>query len=321
MTLEKMCFLSLLACGLSALATAFWISFSRKKALGQPIRKEGNQAHYKKAGTPTMGGLAFSLLFLVLYLLFNGISRHSFLILASCLAFGGIGFLDDWKKIRKKENEGLTPRQKLLLQFALAGFLVLFAYVTDPMVKKQAIPFFSTRWNLSIFWIPILAFILVGTVNAVNLTDGLDGLCAGVSLPIFLTLALLSLTGLVLYPEVALAGMLFSGLLLGFLFFNSHPASVFMGDTGSMAIGGALCGMLLVLNRLPFLLILGGVYLLEALSVLLQVAYFKKTGGKRIFLMSPIHHHFELKGYAEEKVTVAFTAMSFLLCLVTILLW
>lgn len=311
----------LLAAFLSATATYFWIRFSRKESLGQEIREEGNKAHYKKKGTPTMGGVAFTAVFLLL-LLFFGKGNVATLLIALCtLGFGAIGFLDDWEKVKKRESEGLTPRQKLLLQFAFAAVLLAVNYFFFPAMATQTIPFFGWQWKIGLLSIPLLAFIMVGTVNAVNLTDGLDGLCAGVSLPVFFTIAFLSHLTVANEDGVATAAMLFAGVLVGFLFFNSHPASLFMGDTGSMAIGGALSAMLMVTNRLPFLLVLGGIYFVEALSVIIQVAYFKRTGGKRIFLMSPIHHHFELKGYPEEKVTVAFSLVSILLCLLTVRVW
>lgn len=311
----------ILAALVSAAGTYCWIRFSKKESLGQEIREEGNKAHYKKKGTPTMGGVAFTAVFLLL-LLFCGKGNVATLLIAICtLGFGAIGFLDDFEKVKKRESEGLTPRQKLILQFAFAVVLLSIHYFFTPEMAIQRIPFFGWQWHIGLLSIPLLAFIMVGTVNAVNLTDGLDGLCAGVSLPVFLTLAFLSQQTVLGQERAGLASILFAGVLVGFLFFNSHPASLFMGDTGSMAIGGALTAILMVMNRLPFLIVLGGIYLMEALSVILQVAYFKRTGGKRIFLMSPIHHHFELKGYPEQKVTAAFSLVSILLCLLTVWIW
>ncbi len=318
---SRLALFGLVAIFISIPATSAWIYYSKQESLGQEIREEGNKAHYKKQGTPTMGGVAFTLVFLLLLFLCAGFSKWTLIIAAGTLGFGGIGFLDDLQKVRKHESEGLTPRQKLILQFVFSALLIMVVYLIDPSVGTQKIPLIGINLHLSVLWIPVLAFIMVGTVNAVNLTDGLDGLCGGVSIPVFLTIALLAINnpfgGAV--PEIA--AVLFAGVLVGFLFYNSHPAALFMGDTGSMAIGGALTAILLVMNRMPYLLILGGVYLVEALSVMIQVAYFKRTGGKRIFLMSPIHHHFELKGYAEEKVTAAFTLVSLGLCLLAIVFW
>lgn len=302
----------------SCVAVAWLIRYLRGHHIGQPIREEGNREHLKKAGTPTMGGLAFLTVAIVFILCTAGFTHETVTLLIGVVGFGAIGFLDDYEKVKKKENEGLTPRQKLILQTALALAMVLVVYFSDPRVATQRIPFFNFQWNFGIFWIPILMFIVVGTVNAVNLTDGLDGLLTGVSLPVFGTIAMISVLPHVLNPTVATEALVFLGALMGFLFFNSNPASVMMGDTGSMGIGGAVTAMMLSLNLSIFLVILGGIYVAETLSVMIQVAYFKRTGGKRIFLMSPIHHHFELKGYAEQKVTVAFSLVSALLCLLTL---
>lgn len=303
----------------SGLGTYFWIRFSRKKAIGQPIREEGNKAHYKKAGTPTMGGIVFTLVSLVLLFVFTGFRPESLFLLLGTLGFALIGFLDDYEKVKQKQNEGLTPRQKLYLQFGLSFILVSLAFLVNGDLARQKIPFFNVTLDLGLFWVPILMFVVVGSVNAVNLTDGLDGLCTGVSIPIFLALALAAL----IYPYavsnvIYYYALIFAGALVGYLFFNAHPASVMMGDTGSMAIGGAIVSLLLLYNRLLFMVVLGGVYLMEALSVIIQVTYFKRTGGKRIFKMSPIHHHFELSGYPEEKITIAFSLVSLLLSLLTL---
>ena len=303
----------------SGLGTYFWIRFSRKKAIGQPIREEGNKAHYKKAGTPTMGGIVFTLVSLVLVFVFTGFRPESLFLLLGTLGFALIGFLDDYEKVKQKQNEGLTPRQKLYLQFGLSFILVSLAFLVNGDLARQKIPFFNVTLDLGFFWVPILMFVVVGSVNAVNLTDGLDGLCTGVSIPIFLALALAAL----IYPYavsnvIYYYALIFAGALVGYLFFNAHPASVMMGDTGSMAIGGAIVSLLLLYNRLLFMVVLGGVYLMEALSVIIQVTYFKRTGGKRIFKMSPIHHHFELSGYPEEKITIAFSLVSLLLSLLTL---
>lgn len=308
-----------LAALFSGLGTYFWIRFSRKKAIGQPIREEGNKAHYKKAGTPTMGGIVFILVSLVLLFVFTGFRPESLFLLLGTLGFALIGFLDDYEKVKQKQNEGLTPRQKLYLQFGLSFILVSLAFLVNRDLARQKIPFFNITLDLGFFWVPILMFVVVGSVNAVNLTDGLDGLCTGVSIPIFLALALAAL----IYPYavsnvIYYYALIFAGALVGYLFFNAHPASVMMGDTGSMAIGGAIVSLLLLYNRLLFMVVLGGVYLMEALSVIIQVTYFKRTGGKRIFKMSPIHHHFELSGYPEEKITIAFSLVSLLLSLLTL---
>ena len=288
---------------------------------GQAVSSYAPENHAKKMGTPTMGGVAFTAVFTVLLFAFGGFNAWSALIAICTLGFAGIGFLDDLEKVMKHESEGLTPRQKLILQFAFSAILLAVVYILDPALGTQKIPFFGWEWHLGILSIPLLAFIVVGTVNATNLTDGLDGLCGGVSLPVFITLALLNIGTAGNKPAASVAAVLMAGSLIGFLFFNSHPASLFMGDTGSMAIGGALTAILMVMNRLPFLIVLGGLYFIEALTVIMQVTYYRHTGGKRIFLMTPIHHHFELKGYPEEKITAAFSLISVLLCLLTYQIW
>ncbi len=308
----------MLALGLSILGTSLWIKFTRTESIGQPIREEGNKAHYKKAGTPTIGGLVFALISAILLFIFKGFHWQTIFLAFASLGYGCIGFIDDYCKVKKKESEGLTPRQKLILQSGIAMVLSIFAYVKVDGAAYQPIPFFNTNLNLSIVWIPIFAFAIVAISNAVNLTDGLDGLCTGVSIPIFFTLAGFSGYGVENADCGAFFAIIFAGSLLGYLFYNAHPASIMMGDTGSMAIGGAIGAIMLLYNRVMFLPIIGGIFVIEALSVIIQVAYFKKTGGKRIFKMSPIHHHFELSGYAEEKVTAAFTIVSILLCIVTL---
>ncbi len=308
----------ILALALSIIGTSLWIKFSRTESIGQPIREEGNKAHYKKAGTPTIGGLVFALISAILLFVFKGFSWQTFFLAFASLSYACIGFIDDYCKVKKKESEGLTPRQKLILQSAVALVLSIFAYFKVDGSGQQPIPFFNINLNLSFVWIPIFAFAIVAISNAVNLSDGLDGLCSGVSIPIFLTLAAFAGYGVENAEYGAFYSIIFAGSLLGYLFYNAHPASIMMGDTGSMAIGGAIGAIMLLYNRIMFLPIIGGIYVAEALSVIIQVAYFKKTGGKRLFKMSPIHHHFELSGYAEEKVTVAFSIVSILLCIITL---
>lgn len=313
------CFL--IAFLLTLLGTKLWLKLSIEKNWGQPIREEGNVAHYKKKGTPTMGGVVFTIVYLVVLFIFAPLKdMQLFILILSCLGFFLIGLLDDWKKVQKKENEGLTPKQKLILQFVLAGLLVILAFYNNPDLTGQYLIFFRNPVELGFFWIPIDMFIIVGTVNAVNLTDGLDGLCTGVSLPVFLSIAFLASLWDGPYAVGSLAAMIFAGALLGFLFFNAHPAQLFMGDAGSMAIGGAIIGILLIYGRLVSLIILGGIYLIEALSDIIQMLYFRKTGGKRFFRMAPIHHHFELGGMAEEKVAIRFSIVSLILCLISIII-
>lgn len=300
------------------IGTKVFIPLLKKNKVGQEIREDGPQSHLKKAGTPTMGGLVFAQVILILSLVLVKFDHKIISILVGMLGFGGIGFIDDLRKMKQKQSEGLTPKQKLIFQFSLAFIMVLILYIFQKEeIRNLRIPFFNWVWDLWFFSIPILAFIIVGTVNAVNLTDGLDGLLAGVSIPVFLLLGFIG----VMQGEKSLAKISFISLgsLLGFSVFNSNPASIFMGDTGSMTIGG-LVAILAVGLRIPiYLIVFGGIYFIEALSVIIQVAHYKRT-KKRIFLMSPIHHHFELKGYKEQKVTSNFAIASWILCFIALLI-
>lgn len=309
---------TIIAILLTIVSIYYLIPFLQGQKFGQPIREEGNKEHYKKAGTPTMGGIAFTFVFILITLIFIPINKNIIFVILTTLAYGLIGFIDDFEKIAKGRNLGLNARQKLILQFFVAFILITLQYfILDTNIALLEIPFIDKPLNLGIFSIPILMFILVGTVNASNLSDGLDGLLASVSIPVFLAIFVMSFNT---SPEIAQASIIFVGVLIGFLVFNANPASIFMGDTGSMAIGGAVVSMTIILNKPIYLIFLAGVYLMEAVSVIIQVFYFKKTGGKRVFLMTPIHHHFELKGHKETKIVVGFTALSTILSLLAIYL-
>lgn len=309
---------TIIAILLTIVSIYYLIPFLQGKKFGQPIREEGNKEHYKKAGTPTMGGIAFTFVFILVTLIFIPINKNIIFVILTTLAYGLIGFIDDFEKIAKGRNLGLNAKQKLILQFFVAFILITLQYfILDTNIALLEIPFIDKPLNLGIFSIPILMFILVGTINASNLSDGLDGLLASVSIPVFLAIFVMSFNN---NPEIAQASIIFVGVLIGFLVFNANPASIFMGDTGSMAIGGAVVSMTIILNKPIYLIFLAGVYLMEAVSVIIQVFYFKKTGGKRVFLMTPIHHHFELKGHKETKIVAGFTALSTILSLLAIYL-
>ncbi|WP_297788765.1 phospho-N-acetylmuramoyl-pentapeptide-transferase [uncultured Anaerococcus sp.] len=286
----------------------------KKKKIGQNIREVGPQSHLAKAGTPTMGGIIFIIASLVLSLIFLDFSLGNLILIISMLGFGAIGFIDDFRKLVLKQSEGLSPKGKLVLQFVLAIIITTMAYINDKdSIGLIQIPFTNTSLELGIFGIPLMIFIIVGTTNATNLTDGLDGLLASVSVPVFVTLAILGKGS-----DNEIFSYIMMGTLLGFLFFNSNPASVFMGDTGSMAIGGAVVGLAIVLKIPIYLVIFGGIYMVETLSVIIQVTSYRYRNKKRVFLMTPIHHHFELKGYKEAKIVVAFTVVSVILCMITL---
>lgn len=282
---------------------------------GQPIREEGNKDHYKKQGTPTMGGIAFLLAFFLVSIISIKFDLSLFYILITTFAFGAIGFIDDYEKIAKKENEGLNEKQKLVLQISVSLILTVLMYFTlNVRIYEIDIPFISRAFNIGILAIPLIVFIMVGTTNAVNITDGLDGLLSSVSIPVFIGIFIITLPFNI---SVALSALAFAGVLLGFLIFNSNPASIFMGDTGSMAIGGAIVAMMIIINKPLYLIFIGGVYMMETLSVIIQRIYFKSTGGKRIFKMSPIHDHFELEGHKETKIVASFMVLSIILTLFT----
>ncbi|MBS5989016.1 phospho-N-acetylmuramoyl-pentapeptide-transferase [Anaerococcus hydrogenalis] len=291
------------------------IPILKSSHIGQNIRQEGPKSHYDKAGTPTMGGIIFLISALVLTLIFVPFSMKTFILLLATFGFGAIGFIDDFRKLVLKRSLGLTAMQKIILQVGLSFAIAILCFIfQNDTITKLWIPFTDIRLNVSILGIPIMMFIMIGTSNAVNLTDGLDGLSTQVSIPVFITFIILAKN-----IEDELFASIMLGAVLGFLFFNSNPASVFMGDTGSMAIGGAVVALAINMEMTLFLVILGGVYVAEALSVIIQVASYKLRNKKRIFLMTPIHHHYELKGYKEPKIVTGFTIVSVILSLITLL--
>lgn len=287
----------------------------KRKKIGQNIREVGPKSHLKKAGTPTMGGIIFIIGALILSLIFLPLDRlEVWIVILSTIGFGAIGFIDDFRKLILKQSEGLSPRGKIILQFGLALIISVLAYINDKdSIGSLLIPFTNTSIGLGILGIPIMIFIIVGTTNATNLTDGLDGLLATVSLPVFITLAIIGKG-----TDNEIFSYIMLGSLLGFLIFNSNPAAVFMGDTGSMAIGGAIVAMAINLKIPLYLIIFGGIYVLETLSVIIQVTSYRHRNKKRVFLMTPIHHHFELKGYKEQKIVVAFAVVSVIFCMITL---
>ncbi len=283
---------------------------------GQSIREIGPTWHNNKAGTPMMGGLMF-IFGAVILLIANAFFMEDytvFFVLALALCFGFVGFLDDFTKIKYKRNLGLTSIQKALLQMAVSAIFLYAMYKSGSMSTDLYIPFVDVSFQLHpIVYIFFAMFVMVGCVNAVNLTDGVDGLCASVTIPvmIFFTAAAVAMErfDLALMPAALVGG------LIAYLFFNWHPAKVFMGDTGSLFLGGAVCALAFALEMPIILILVGIVYICETLSVILQVGYFKLTHGKRLFKMSPIHHHFEMCGWKEEKIVLSFAGVSAVMCL------
>ena len=289
----------------------------RALKVGQSIREVGPTWHNYKAGTPMMGGLMF-VLSTILVLLCNipFMEDYSvFMVLILSLCFGFVGFLDDYAKLKKKQNEGLTSIQKAMLQMAVSALFLYVMYRTGNMSTELYIPFVNVSFRLHpIVYIFFSVFVLIGGDNAVNLTDGVDGLCATVTIPVmvFFTAAALAMGrfDLALLPAALVGG------LIAYLFYNWHPAKVFMGDTGSLFLGGVVCALAFALDMPLILIFVGLIYIIETLSVILQVGYFKLTHGKRLFKMSPIHHHFEMCGWKEVKIVLVFSAVSAIMCVI-----
>ena len=283
---------------------------------GQSIREIGPTWHNYKSGTPMMGGLMF-IFAAIICLVMNlpGMTDYTvFYVLALALCFGFIGFLDDFTKVKYKRNLGLTSLQKALLQMAVSAVFLYVMYRTGSMNTHLYVPFFNVSFDLHpIVYIFFAMFVMVGCVNAVNLTDGVDGLSSSVTLPVmvFFTAAAIALGKW----ELALLPASLTGGLIAYLFYNWHPAKVFMGDTGSLFLGGIVCALAFALEMPLILILVGFVYICETLSVILQVSYFKATHGKRLFKMAPIHHHFEMCGWKEEKIVLTFAAISAIMCL------
>jgi phospho-N-acetylmuramoyl-pentapeptide-transferase len=324
----------------TALAISFvlgpgFIRLLRRLSVGQNIRDVGPQAHFIKAGTPTMGGLLILFALVVSTLLWSSLTNlYVWLSLGVTLAFGGIGFLDDFLKVKRAQNLGLTSRQKFGLQILAAGAVAILlrfipaAYAFDPAIS---VPFVKTFvLDLGWFYIPFVMVILVGSSNAVNLTDGLDGLAIGSTMIAAATYAVFTYVAgnriIAAYLQIQYVGGVgevtvfcaaLVGAALGFLWFNAHPADVFMGDVGSLSIGAAI-GMVAVLSKQEIVLVLvGGIFVMEAVSVMLQVAFFR-VFKRRIFRMSPIHHHFEMVGWAEPKIIVRFWILALIFALVAL---
>ena len=293
------------------------IPYLHKLKFGQSIRECGPASHMKKSGTPTMGGLMI-LAALVLALCWGKFTPHVLMALVLTLGHAVIGFIDDYIKVVMKRNLGLTAKQKFLLQFILAGAYVYFAE-THLQNTTLWVPLLNVTFDFGWAYYALAFILLVGTTNAVNLTDGLDGLVSFVSVPVTLAFAFIAyMQGMLDVSGFALG---LTGACLGFLLFNRHPAQVFMGDTGSLALGGGVAALALLTHTELLLVIIGGIYVAEATSVIIQVAYFRLTGGKRFFRMAPLHHHFELGGWKEVKVVECFTIVSFLLSAVGLGLW
>jgi phospho-N-acetylmuramoyl-pentapeptide-transferase len=325
---------ALTALVLSLVLGPWMIETLRKLSVGQSIRSEGPQTHHKKAGTPTMGGLLILVAVSVPTLLWGNLTNvYLWMVLGVTLSFGAIGFLDDFTKLRRKQSLGLTARRKLALQIVVAGIAAstLAYWLPAPWRLEPTLtfPFFKNLVvDLGVLWVPFVVFVLVAESNAVNLTDGLDGLAIGATLSVAVTYAIFTYVAgnavvaryLQVAPvagagEVAVFCAALAGASLGFLWWNAHPAQVFMGDVGSLALGGAIGTVSVIAKQELLIALVGGLFVLEALSVVIQVASFKLR-GKRVFRMAPLHHHFELSGWPEPKVIVRFWILSILFALI-----
>lgn len=307
----------LLSFAVVVITLPFLIPLLRRLKFGQTEREDGPQSHLSKTGTPTMGGIAILLGLLVPSLFYLRSCPEIIPILIMTIGFGVIGFIDDMIKVVKKQSDGLSPLQKMALQFLLTGGFLVYYFLVE---KKEAIvhiPFTDYAFTMPVWLFCIFVFFVVlGTVNGTNLTDGLDGLVSEVTVVVAVFFIIVTRNAA---PGMEpMSGLMFGGL-MGFLLFNSHPARVFMGDTGSLAIGGWLSSMCILLYDPLLIIIVGLIYLIEVISDILQVGYFKLTHGKRIFKMAPIHHHFELCGMSEVQIGTAFTVITVFMCLLGLL--
>ena len=293
------------------------IPILRKLKMGQTEREEGVQSHLAKAGTPTMGGVIILLAITATSLIYVREFPKIIPVLFVTLGFGVVGFLDDYLKVVLKRSDGLFPMQKMGCQLVITAIFALYITKVAKISLEMIIPFTNGKtWDIGWLAIPLLFAAILGTVNGVNFTDGLDGLASSVTVlgaTFFTVVAIGTQSGI----EPITGAVV--GALMGFLLFNVYPASEFMGDTGSLALGGFVASAAYMLQMPLFIIIVGLIYLIEVLSVIIQVTYFKKTGGKRIFKMAPIHHHFELCGWSETKVVAVFSIITAVLCMIALL--
>ena len=305
----------IIAFAISAVLCPIVIPFLHKLKFGQQVRDDGPQTHLKKAGTPTMGGLIILGSIIITSMFYLWDYPKMIPVLFVTVGFGIIGFLDDYIKIVMKRSEGLNPKQKILGQIAITGIFTYYLVNSGEVGTTALIPFTGGFENGYYLNLGIL-YVMLGTDNGVNFTDGLDGLCTSVTILVATFLTIISLGEKSGISPITGAVV---GSLLGFLLFNVYPAKVFMGDTGSLALGGFVAASACMMQIPLFIPVIGLIYLVEVLSVMIQVTYFKKTGGKRVFKMAPIHHHFELCGWSETRVVAVFSIITAILCLIAYL--
>jgi len=298
--------------------TPYFIKVLNKNDVGQNIREEGPDSHYEKEGIPTMGGilLVTGIILPILATISFSIDNIIFIVILCSTAI--IGFSDDFIKVSKERSLGLTARQKIFLQFIIGLVLGLYVYFYIPQARYLLIPFLKINVNIGAYTIPIIILTYLSTVNAVNLTDGLDGLASSITTVVTLTLFII--LSFLPYKEVGLLTLAVAGASVGFLWYNARPAEIFMGDVGSLSLGAALAVLFSYTGLEVVLIFVGGIYVIEALSVIIQVLYYRLTNGKRVFLMSPLHHHYELKGISESKIVYRFTIVSILFSVLSIII-
>ena len=295
------------------------INILHRMKFGQEVRDDGPQTHLKKQGTPTMGGILFLIAISIGILPFIGEVSGLLPAYLLGLGFGIVGFVDDYLKVVKHQSEGFNPKQKMASQIVISLLYIAFLYFYSGRANAFLLPFVKeTSWSLGILFFPVSLFIITATDTGANFTDGIDGLCSSVTAVIVFFLFLVDRIILGGAELGALPGAVLGGL-LGFLCFNAHPAKVFMGDTGSLALGGFVVAMAIQTGTALYIPLFAFVYFMEVLSVIMQVTYFKMTHGKRIFKMAPIHHHFELLGWSETQVVTIFTIITILACFITVL--
>jgi len=321
--MQRMMLSVVLAFMVGALLGKLLLPVLYKLKFGQNIYELAPEAHKKKQGTPIMGGLTFAGAAIVVGLAMNGYhvplwQNMTLAVLLMALGNMCIGFADDMTKICGGKNAGLTAKQKMVFQTGLALAFSLYCYFHPMVGSSIRIPFLNAELDLGILYIPVMMFIIVGTTNSANLLDGLDGLCTGVSMLDFAAMAVIA-AAYGLGSDLGVVCCAMVGGLMGFWLYNVHPAKMFMGDTGSMFIGGAVVAAAMLLRQPLILVLIAFWMLMSSLSVMIQVTYFKKTGGKRIFKMSPIHHHFELCGMSEFRIVAMYMTTTAALCLITLL--
>lgn len=306
----------------------FYIPWLRRQKAGQEIKSNGPTWHMSKSGTPTMGGVMFiaAVTLVCLTVGFDGMLHGDFVhifVLLFALVFGAIGFLDDWEKLKKKQNLGLSAKVKFLLQLAAALVFILLMRETGFVKSSLYVPFFNKTVHMP-DWLYFIfaAFVIVGTVNAVNITDGVDGLASGTSIPVFLFFVVVTMLWGEDFLELGIFASGMVGGLMGFLVYNFNPAKVFMGDTGSLFLGGAVAALAFAYDMPLILITLGIIYILETLSDIIQVGYFKLSHGKRVFKMAPLHHHLEMGGWTgkkwkEKELFVLFTGISLIFAVIS----